>query len=176
MTSAKRLGLTPVATHEVVEALASVLRGGEDDPTPFAEFLDDVDGALHIHRLPLRKRDGREAAAAPLWALLWETAAARPEREGDAGLVTVRVQLQLNVDPDDHPAPERELGHAHALAYDVLQGADLGTVTAGSDSWAADTLVERSGRPTPARPDREGRLFSVAYFDVVVHAVPTPQP
>lgn len=178
MTSAKTLGLTPVATHEVVEALAALLWGPDEAPTPFREFVEGGGGRLHTHRVPARAADpadGREPAAAPFWALLWER---RPNgdgpEEGYGGLVPVRVQLQVNVDPDGRPAPDRELGHAHALAYDLLHEADLGTVTAGSDAFAAAGLVLRDRPPTPAADDREGRRFSSALFAVPVHPVPTP--
>ena len=178
MTSARRLGLTPVATHEVVEALASLLLADADgEPTAFRTFVEGGGGRLHVHDVDLRTGDdGRESDAEPFYALLWERAPGREEPEGDAGLVTVTVQLRVVADPDGRPHPHRELGHAHALAYEELQEADLGTRTVGSDSWRADTLVTRTGRPSPARRDRQGRLFSAAYYAVAVHAVPTPQP
>lgn len=172
MTTARSLGLAPLDLAAVLAALADALRTGA--PSPFLVALGyarpgETDaaraargaGRLHVHRLPQRLAGGTEAAAGPAWALLRRMRPAAPLRPGHAGLLTVRAQLVVSVDPAATTAPDRALAAVHERAYAALQDAAI-----SGDAFAATTLVEQTGAPTPPDYDDDGRLFSTAYYAV----------
>ena len=166
-------GVQPVESHEVVEALAEQLRGDE----PFVHHIGGGSATvgatrLHAHLVPLRATDGAEADAAPVWALLREmgTVGARSTTERPSGLVTVSLQLQISLDPDQlpgHVRPFDVLSYGHVLAWRALQGGLL-DVTDGSGRFQSTAQVTRTERPSPARLDDAGRLYSSAYFSASV--------
>lgn len=172
--SPKAAGIAPVETHEVVEAVAALLRAHG----PFVAHLRPA-GSLHVHRLPLNGADGgAESEGAPLWALLRETkpVGASTPRNGVAGLAMVRMQLQLNLDARHRSAaasPDRVLSYGHVLAYDALQEQPL-SVAEGSGAALSAYSVRQTGRPSPAMEDGRGRLYSSAYYSVTVYPTAAP--
>ena len=165
-------GVQPVESHEVVEAVQRALAASD----AFRDHLRPA-GALYAHRLPLRAPDGTEAEAGALWAVLREMGqvGGRSAPESVSGLATVRLQLQVSVDPDATDEPDGVLGYAHVLAWRALQGL-LMDVADGSGRFQSTAQVTRTERPSPARLDDAGRLYSSAYFAASVRPVAPAQP
>ena len=169
-------GVQPVEPHEVVEALADRLRGS--DRLSAIVGLGDATaapGRVHAHNLPLRADGGdSEAASAPVWVLVAEFGDGRPGggAENPPGLTGLTVQVQVNLDPR-HPDvrdPYATVGQAHVRAWEALQGALL-DVARGRGRFVSTAQVSRTKRPSPARYDRDGRLYSSAYYVASVRPV-----
>lgn len=172
----KARGVQPVEPHEVVEAVAAALAADAG----FAAYLGGGDAdlgreRLHVHRLPLRGEDGREAAGAAMFCLVKERAALDGVRRRPSvtGRRAVEVHVRVEADPDAVPQADGRVSYAHVLAYGVLEGLAL-DVTRGSGRFASVEPVRQTGEPgAPAqdsRPESDGRLYASALY--TAHVAP----